>query len=49
MKSKEGFIFKKFEAESQFHLIGFLILQRTNYTYIEIDEAINWLKELDKE
>ena len=51
MKSKEGFIFKKFEAESQspFDRLFDIFKELITHTSGDFDEAINWLKELDKE
>ena len=51
MKSKKGFIFKKFEAESQspFDRLFDIFKELITHTSGDFDEAINWLKELDKE
>ncbi|MEJ6755283.1 MAG: VWA domain-containing protein [Flavobacteriales bacterium] len=51
MKSKEGFIFKKFEAENQspFDRLFDVFKELLTHTSGDFDEAINWLKELDKE
>jgi hypothetical protein len=51
MKKKEGFIFKKFEAENQspFDRLFDIFKELITHTSGDFDEAINWLKELDKE
>ena len=51
MKSKEGFIFKKFEVESQspFDRLFDIFKELITHTSGDFDEAIKWLKELDKE
>jgi hypothetical protein len=51
MKRKEGFIFKKFEAKSQspFDRLFDIFKELITHTSGDFDEAINWLKELDKE
>ena len=51
MKSKEGFTFKKFEAQSQspFDRLFDIFKELITHTSGDFDEAINWLKELDKE
>ena len=51
MKSKEGFIFKKFEAESQspFDRLFDIFKELITHTSEDFDEAITWIKELDKE
>ena len=51
MKKKEGFIFKKFEEENQspFDRLFDIFKELITHTSGDFDEAINWLKELDKE
>ena len=51
MKSKEGFIFKIFEGKRQspFDKLLDIFKELITHTSGDFDEAINWLKELDKE
>jgi type II secretory pathway component GspD/PulD (secretin) len=51
MKSKEGFIFKKFETDNQspFERLFDIFKELITHTSGDFEEAINWLKELDKE
>ena len=51
MKSKEFFIFKIFEGKRQspFDKLLDIFKELITHTSGDFDEAINWLKELDKE
>ena len=50
-KNKTGFIFKKFEPKSQslFERLLDIFKELITHTSGDFDEAIDWLKELDKE
>ena len=48
---RRGFVFKKYEAPNQspFHKLFDIFKELITYTSGDFDEAISWLRELDKE
>ena len=48
---RKGFVFKKFEAKSQspFEKLFDIFKELITHTSGDFDEAIDWLRELDKE
>jgi hypothetical protein len=46
---KKGFYFKQYEAPNQSPFDKLFVIFKVNHTSGDFDEAIDWLRELDKE